>query len=61
MKQEKMKLIWGIFMVIIYLGMASLLVFSEIFDIKPVFRVVIGVLMFIYGLFRGYRVWKMNS
>ena len=61
MKQGRMKFVWGVFMVTIYFGMALLLIFSEIFDIKLVFRIIIGVLMFIYGIFRGYRIWKMNG
>lgn len=54
------KLIFGIFMVLIYLGMAILLVFSEFFPIAEPYRIIIGVLFFLYGLFRGYRVWKQD-
>lgn len=61
MKKEQVKpwkFLFGIFMVIIYLGMASLLVFSNMFDIREPFRIIIGILFFLYGIFRGYRIWK---
>jgi hypothetical protein len=65
MKHFDMKLIFGIIMTVIYLGMAFLImfskVFSSIFDRNPSFKIIIGILFLVYGLFRGYRVWKMNS
>lgn len=54
------KLIFGIFMVLIYLGMAAILVFSNVFAIPETYRIIIGILFFIYGLFRGYRIWKQD-
>ena len=60
MKQINAKLIFGIFMTFFYLGMAFLLIFFDIFDIKLVFRIIIGILFFAYGIFRGYRMWKIN-
>ena len=53
-----LKLLWGLFMVIIYLGMASLLLFSDVFVMQKTLKIIIGILLFLYGLFRGYRVWK---
>lgn len=58
---QKKGLIWGIFMTMIYFGMALLLIFSEVFEIKQSLRIIIGILFLIYGMFRGYRVWKMNN
>ena len=52
------RFVWGIFMVLFYLGMAVLLFFSDFFDIREGFKVVISILFFVYGLFRGYRMWK---
>ena len=52
------KLIFGIVMVFIYLAMAGLLMFSDFFHIPNPYRIIIGALFGIYGLFRGYRIWK---
>jgi hypothetical protein len=58
MGKEKLALFWGIFMMLFYVLMAFLLIFSDVFDIKPIFRIIIGISFFIYGIFRGYRLWK---
>lgn len=56
------KMVWGIIMVCVYLGMAYLIVFSPLFNelspISKTVRVVIAILFSIYGLYRGYRLWK---
>ena len=53
------KMIYGIFMVFFYLCISILLVFTPIFEnINIILRIVMGVLFFCYGLFRGYRMWK---
>lgn len=55
-----MKFVWGIFMVIIYLGMTFLLVFTNLFNENMSFpmRITVGILFFCYTLFRGYRLIK---
>jgi uncharacterized membrane protein HdeD (DUF308 family) len=58
MKNDNVKLIWGILMTLIYLFMAILLIFSDIFDFDKTLKIIIGILFFVYGVFRGYRVWK---
>lgn len=52
--------IFGIFMIIVYLGMAYLLVFSPLFEqnFSPAFRYSIGVVFLIYGVYRAYRQVK---
>lgn len=53
------RMIFGIFMVFFYLLIAILLIFTPIFkDVHVAARIAMGVLFFIYGLFRGYRAWK---
>jgi threonine/homoserine/homoserine lactone efflux protein len=55
------KAIYGIVMVLFYVCIAILVVFTSVFkDFMPndIIRVIIGVLFFAYGLFRAYRVWK---
>lgn len=55
-----MKFVWGIFMIIIYLGMTFLLVFTNLFNENMSFpmRITVGILFFCYTLFRGYRLIK---
>ena len=54
------KFVWGIFMVMIYLGMIFLLVFTNLFNENMSFpmRITVGILFFCYTLFRGYRLIK---
>lgn len=55
------KTIYGIVMVLFYLCMSILVVFTSVFkEFMPddVIRIIIGVLFLAYGFFRGYRVWK---
>lgn len=61
-KKKKIVFVFGIFMVLIYMGMAFLLIFSPIFtkNYSDTFRYIIGALFFLYGLFRGYRIIKEN-
>lgn len=59
-KYINMKFVWGIFMVMIYLGMTFLLVFTNLFNENMSFpmRITVGILFFCYTLFRGYRLIK---
>lgn len=53
------KLIYGIFMVFFYLAISIMLVFTPIFEnVNIIVRIIMGILFFVYGLFRGYRMWK---
>ena len=56
--RKRWRLIWGVFMVVFYLCMGVLFIFSDLFDIQKEYMVVIGILFVFYGIFRGYRVWK---
>lgn len=57
-----MRLWFGIFMVIFYLGIGLLLILaSKTFEIfTPTVSIVIGALLVVYGIWRGYRLWKGN-
>jgi len=67
------KLIWGIFMALAYVGIAYLVVFTPVLiryndstntsanDQNFVVRIILGSILFIYGIFRGYRIWKMDK
>jgi len=69
------KFAFGIFMVIAYLGIAYLVVFTPVLirynsddiyntsnnDENFVARIILGTVLLIYGIFRGYRMWKINQ
>lgn len=54
------KLIWGMMMIIIYLSVSYLLVFTPMFkeSIPSAIRIAFGVIFTVYGILRGYRLWK---
>lgn len=54
--------IMGCIMVTIYMGMAFLLLFTNLFigKMPEWVRYLMGVVFFVYGIFRGYRVYKSN-
>lgn len=50
------RVFWGIFMTIAYIGIAYMLVFTTLFEnIDHSVRVFLAVILFLYGIFRGYR------
>lgn len=55
-------IIMGCIMVLIYMGMAFLLLFTSLFfgKMPEWVRYLMGVVFFVYGVFRGYRVYKSN-
>lgn len=60
---QTMRLIMGIFMIIVYIGM-GVLFFCDVFDwnaqggVWPVLNYVCGSVLILYGIFRGYRLYK---
>lgn len=54
---HKIYYIFGVFMVLFYVGMAYIMIFSPIFveRISPAIRYGMGALFLVYGVFRGYR------
>ena len=52
--------IMGIVMTAIYLGMSCLLLFTNLFvgKVPEWVRYMMGVVFFLYGIYRGYRVYK---
>lgn len=60
-KKNNLKLVWGVIIVFIYLIIAFIFVFApnSIFKENTLWvRVAMGILLFLYGLFRGYRLWR---
>lgn len=53
------KLIWGLLMIVIYLGMFFLLLFTSMFNsMSLTVRILFGAIFLIYGIFRGYQIWR---
>ena len=59
-KNHIILVIMGMIMVAIYFAMAFLLVFTTLFvgKMPEWVRFVMGAVFFVYGIFRGYRVYK---
>lgn len=55
------RFIFGIFMVLVYMGMSYIFTFINPLEIAKPFAIAIGVLLFIYGIFRGIRLWKQGN
>lgn len=55
-----MRLWFGIFMVIFYVGIGLLLILAnKTFEIfTPTISIIVGALFCVYGVWRGYRLWK---
>lgn len=53
------RIIFGIFMILVYLGMGTLFLMGYFKQILPeMIGNIVGVLLAIYGLWRGYRLFK---
>ena len=53
------RFIWGIFMVLVFMGMSFMLIFTNMFmNLSLPIRILTGVIFLIYGIFRGYSIWK---
>ena len=57
-KKFNFGLIWGIFVLIIYFGMAVLLVFTDLFHFATGMKIAFSAVFLLYGTFRAYRLWK---
>lgn len=59
----KFSFVFGLFMILVYCGMAFLFVFSNLFaqQFSVTTRVIIGALLFVYGSIRAYRIIKQHN
>jgi hypothetical protein len=57
----KIRLIFGAFMVLIYLGMAYVFAVINPLELSRPFAIIVGVLLFIYGIFRAFRLLKQGN
>ena len=62
-KKINMGYIFGIFMILIYFGMAYLLIFTPLFEntFSEIFLYSIGIVFAIYGIFMAYRQIRNQS
>jgi len=62
-KKNNSKYIFSLFMLLIYFGMSYLLIFSELFSqqYSSFVRIIIGLLFFVYGIFRAYRIIRTKK
>ena len=51
-------LAFGIIMILVYLGMGLLFIFNVFDTINHAVSCVVGGLLIVYGIFRGYRLYK---
>ena len=52
------RLLFGAVMVLVYLGMGCMLIFSGWFNVDPTLGTIVGILFMLYGVFRGIRVYR---
>lgn len=67
------RFIWAVFMVLAYVGVSYLVLFTPVLirynaetntsanDQNLVIRIILGIVLFVYGIFRGYRLWKISK
>lgn len=51
------RLAFGIIMILVYLGMGLLFIFNVFDIISPVVSYIVGGLLIVYSIFRGYRLF----
>ena len=63
MEHFNWKFVFGAVMVLIYLIMAGMLLFNEAFKrvMQDTYRYLFAALFGLYGIFRGYRLWKNKA
>ena len=60
MKKNPITYVFAILMVIFYMALAGMLIFSPIFDMtfSLTMRIIAGIVFFLYALLRAYRILK---
>ncbi len=56
-KPSTIRVVMGIMMKSIYLGMSYMLLLTRMFDLNDTVRYVMGGVFALYGIFRGYRLF----
>jgi len=57
MKKFSFRLVWGVFMSLIFLGMGIMTLFTNYFSSMGSLRIVFGIVFFIFSIYRAYQTW----
>ncbi len=60
MDKINFRLVWGVIMLFVYLCMAFLIAKENFFGMTDTVRYIVGALIFVYGIFRGIRLWRQG-
>ena len=52
------RLAFGIIMILVYIGVGLLFIFNVFDIVSPTVSYIIGGILCVYGVFRGYRLYK---
>lgn len=58
MKKLNFRLLWGMFMTLIFLAMGVLTLFTNYFMTMGALRIVFGIVFFIFSIYRAYQIWQ---
>lgn len=56
-----MRLWFGVLMVLIYLGVGMLFIFNVFDIIDHTVSIIVGALLMVYGIWRGYRLYAIGK
>lgn len=59
MNNHKVKIALGIALIVFYLTIAALLLFSDLFKINKTMEIILAGLFLAYGIYRGYTIIKV--
>jgi len=58
MKKLNFRIIWGMFMALIFLGMAVITLFTNYFSMmSATLRIIFGIVFLIFSIYRAYQIW----
>ncbi len=55
------RLAFGIIMIIVYIGVGLLFIFNVFDIINYTVSIIIGAILIVYGIFRGYRLYRGSN
>lgn len=58
MAPKSARVVFGIIMVLVYLGVGLLFILNVFSIDNQAVSIIIGALLFVYGIWRGYRLYK---
>ncbi len=58
MAPKSARVVFGIIMVLVYLGVGLLFILNVLNIDNQTVSIIIGALLFVYGIWRGYRLYK---